>query len=582
MATLANLIVKLTTDIAQYEKQFEKAHKTAAKFAKNLTTIGGDITNAGKTMSMAITAPVVAGFGASILAASDMNETVSKSEVVFGAAAKAVKDFTATASTSLGVTQQQALASAANFGNLFVSMEMGQGEAARMSMDLVKLAADLASFNNLDPTEVMEKLQSGMVGQTEPLRSLGVNMSAATVEAKALEMGYKKVNGVLPESALLAARYAVIMQQTKTAQGDFARTSDGLANSMRIIKAQLGDIAVSIGNLLLPYVVQFAGWMKDLIGKFQGLSPETQKWIVIIAGIAAAIGPILMVVGSLITAISAIIPVVAAVVGAISGPVLAVVAIIAAAAALIYLAWTNNWGGIREKTAAILQGIVDFWNNVLLPGIQNVIKIIVGYWNQVLLPALLAAWKWMNDVLFPFIGAIAEVIGAVLGVAVKALAGLWQKVLMPALIEVWKYLDANVMPIIREVAGWVGEKLTPAFNWLSEAIKKATEWFGGLADKIRNIKLPDWLTPGSPTPLEMGIWGINRAMARLNQATLPDFTAGLRLAPVGIPEIATIKGGANEGEAALIADAVRRMGRPATAQEIAIAVRDAVMKIGNL
>ena len=104
-----------------------------------------------------------------------------------------------------------------------------------MSTGLVQLAADLASFNNLNPEEVFLKLQSGIVGEVEPMRALGVNLSAAAVNAKALQMGLVNANGELTEQAKIMARYALIMEQTGNAQGDFARTSDGLANSTRIL-----------------------------------------------------------------------------------------------------------------------------------------------------------------------------------------------------------------------------------------------------------------------------------------------------------------------------------------------------------
>ena len=349
MTILSTLLVKLGIDKTDYDKGLDDADKKAAVTLKG---IGDKFSSIGKTMSLTVTAPIVAGFALSIKAASDMNETLSKSNVVFGDSAKAVQQFTSSAATNLGMTQQAALEAAGTFGNLFVSMGMGQAPAADMSTDLLQLAADLASFNNLDPTEVLEKLRSGLVGETEPLRSLGVNISETAMKAQALAMGLGDANGNLTEAEKVTARYALIMQQTTTAQGDFARTSDGLANSSRILKAELGDAAATLGAQLLPIVTQVVQTVTGWLASFRELSPETQKIIVIVLAVVAAIGPLLMIIGTLIPALSAIIPVVGAVAGILTFPLIAIIAAVIGIIALLYAAWTNNWGGIREIVAS--------------------------------------------------------------------------------------------------------------------------------------------------------------------------------------------------------------------------------------
>jgi len=188
----------------------------------------------------------------SVGAASDLNETVSKAGVVFGDQSTAILAWAETAATALGQSKQGALDAASGFGNLFVSMGMATGPSADMSMGLVQLASDLASFNNMDPTEALEKLRAGMLGSAEPMQSLGVNMTAASVTAKALEMGLAATADALTPAMLAQARYAIILEQTKTAQGDFTRTSDGLANQQRIMDAQWKDLSATVGQALLP------------------------------------------------------------------------------------------------------------------------------------------------------------------------------------------------------------------------------------------------------------------------------------------------------------------------------------------
>jgi hypothetical protein len=186
--------------------------------------------------------------------ASDLNETVNKVDVVFGQSAASVDTWGNTTASAMGLSKQAAEEAAASIGNLLRSTGTAPAQIAPMSMSLVKLAGDLASFNNIDPTQALDKLKSGLVGQERPLRELGVAISAASVDTEALALGFTKVNGTFTEGQKVQARYALIFAQTKTAQGDFARTSDGLANAQRILNAEFDNAQAVIGEKLLPVV----------------------------------------------------------------------------------------------------------------------------------------------------------------------------------------------------------------------------------------------------------------------------------------------------------------------------------------
>lgn len=365
MSTIVTLAVKLIGDITGYTKSMtdaeRQAQQTATQIGKSVQDAGRSITSLGTTATLGLTLPIAAGALAAVNMASDLEETKNKVSVVFGDMTTSVMDWSKDSAEAFGLSQQQALEAAGTYGNLFLTLGLGQQPAAEMSTSLIGLASDLASFNNANPEEVLAALQSGLVGQSEPMRKFGVNLSEAAVSAKAMEMGLADAEGNLSEAAKVQARYALILEQTTTAQGDFARTADGLANSTRTAKAQIADAGAVLGQQLLPYALQFVKWVSGLVTKFQALTPEQQKWVLILAGVAAAIGPVLVVVGSLVTAIGAIIPVVTAVAGVLAGFALPIIAIIAVLA-LLYFAWKNNWGGIQEKTAAALafiRGLID-------------------------------------------------------------------------------------------------------------------------------------------------------------------------------------------------------------------------------
>lgn len=257
----------------------------------------------GRKASTFVTAPIVAGFAFAVKAASDLSESVNKTDVVFGKSAKAIHSFAQTSAKDLGISKRGAEEAAGTFGNLFVAMKIGQPEAAKMSTSIVKLAADLASFNNVSPEDALEALRAGLVGETEPLRKFGVNLNDAALREEALRLGLvKTTKDVLPPAAKAQAAYSLIMQQTAVAQGDFARTSDGLANQQRILKAELEDTAASVGSKLLPAALKLVNVANDAVTAFVNLPDATQNVILGFLGVAAAAGPVSLIIGKTITA----------------------------------------------------------------------------------------------------------------------------------------------------------------------------------------------------------------------------------------------------------------------------------------
>lgn len=228
---------------------------------------GGRLSSVGKgigTKIMAGLGAVVAGeqivrfFAGAVDAASDLSESQSKVQQVFRGSAGEVERFASTSATSLGQSKQAALEAAGTFGNLFTSLGLSREASADMSIETVKLGSDLASFNNIAPEEALEKLRAGLVGEIEPLRQLGVSFNAADVEARAMKLGLADANGEISESAKVQARMSLIMEQTTNAQGDFTRTSGGLANQQRILSAQWTDMKARIGQALLPVITRLA------------------------------------------------------------------------------------------------------------------------------------------------------------------------------------------------------------------------------------------------------------------------------------------------------------------------------------
>lgn len=253
--------------------------------AKQLDDRAGKIGSSLKKLAVLVGGTaVLRGLKAVIDVASDLEESTSKAATVFGDSFARVEQFADSAATSVGLAKDQALEAAGTFGNLFTATGLARGAAADMSVGIVQLAADLASFNNLEVSEATEKLRAGLVGEAEPLRTLGINITAAATKAKALELGLLDVNGEMDTAAKLQANYALILEQSTTAQGDFARTSGGLANQQRILASEVRNLAGELGTQLLPLALELVTAIRnDLIPAARAAGPA-------LASIAAAGG----------------------------------------------------------------------------------------------------------------------------------------------------------------------------------------------------------------------------------------------------------------------------------------------------
>jgi hypothetical protein len=260
MATLASLLVVMGMDTSAVTAGAAKAEGSLAGLGISAKTMGSVI-----PLAAAAAAVGVVKFAAdAVAAASDFEESVNKVKVVFSDNSAEVIKWSETMAGSFGIAQQAALESAGTFGNLFDAMGLTEQAGTEMSQTLVEMAADLASFNNASPEDVLAAMQSGLTGQIRPLRQYGIEISEAALKQEALAEGITKSTTEMTLGEKVQLRYALILKQTGNAQGDFARTSEGLANQQRILAAQWEDLQVAIGILLLPAVVELTGALNDL------------------------------------------------------------------------------------------------------------------------------------------------------------------------------------------------------------------------------------------------------------------------------------------------------------------------------
>lgn len=280
-----------------------------------------------------------------------------------------------------------------------------------------------------------------------------------------------------------------------------------------------------VGNLLFTFIpFQMLAGIVSYVGSgfftFSGLIH------LIGSELAILLGPI----SGVVTAFGSVVGVAGTVISSVAG-IIAIGALLILGLGELKLAYQNNWFGIRDIMNSIwakIKPILDaFWTwfSVTFPAAA---KLLESAWTSVIKPAL--------DALMKVFAGLAEVLNAVVLKAFEALTGFWQKVLLPVLQKVWDWLITN--PLFKSLVDTINKDVMPALTVMWDALKSAynnilpalkkgfegilsvldkfSDWLSTIADKIKNLKLPPWLTPGSPTPLELGIRGINDAMSEID------------------------------------------------------------------
>lgn len=207
-----------------------------------------------------------------ISAASDLDEAVSATNQIFGDAADAVLKFANGAAEAFGQSKQEALDGALVFGTFGKAAGLAGDDLSDFTTGLLGLSSDLASFRNATPEEAIEAIGAALRGESEPLRRFGVLLDDATLKAEALELGIYDGSGALTQQQKILAAEAAIYKQTTDAQGDFSRTSSGLANSQRILSARLANTTAQIGTALLPVALKLSGFVLDRV------IPAIESW----------------------------------------------------------------------------------------------------------------------------------------------------------------------------------------------------------------------------------------------------------------------------------------------------------------
>lgn len=424
----------------------------------------------------------------SVAEASNLAEVGSKLDQVFGKAGSTfVEGFASKGPAALGQTKLQVENAAASFGIFGKSAGLSGKQLGSFSTDFVQLSTDLASFHNADPSEVVDALGSALRGEAEPMRKYGVLMDDASLKAEAMKQGLITTTkqALTPQQKVLAA-HALIMKQTSDAQGDFAKTSGGLANQQRIFTAQTGQLKATLGAALLPIITRVVTLLNA------GMGPAL-AWIsgTAIPAVTTAFRVVWTAISPVFTSLRS------------SGP-----GIMASLAPLI--AWVQT-----ALIPAVMAVVASFrgWIAVAVPIVQQFVSGMMARIRP-MLPQIKAVFATIGGIVVAAMGLIQAIISRVTSV-VSAIWSRWGGLIMSTTAKVFGGLLAVVSPalsLVRSViqtvtalikgdwkGAWDGVKkvLSDAWDTMKAAAKVGIDAIvtvvGGIAEKVKG-KVSDFGT----------------------------------------------------------------------------------------
>lgn len=539
----------------EVNRHVDDAEKKFSSLSDRLDKMGSKMKDVGGKMTVGLTLPIVAAAGVSIKAFSDLQETINKVDVSFGNQSATVKEWAKNSIKSMGLAQQSALDATALFGDMGTGMGQTQEQASKMSMGLTQLGADMSSFKNVSFERAQTALAGIYTGETEALKGLGIVMTQTNLEEFARAKGINKSMSEMSQAELVQLRYQYVMDKTKNAQGDFARTSDGLANSTRMTKERMKELSAELGEKLAPIWNKVLEVGNKVLDWFNKLSDGQKKVILVIAGVVAAAGPLLIILGSLATAIAAI--------GSVGLIIIAVLAAIGGAVFLVI----QHFGGLQQTVDALKLAFDRIWaviGPILMPAFTSLKDAIVND----LWPALQRLWNLIEPVLLPTL----KVLGIIIGVVIIAQI----------------YIFINVLKIVIEVLGWVinvivnvitwfvnagkaiwnfavdvKNAVVNAYNWVSDKISGIINFFRNIGSNIGNAmgSLTNTITSPFKTAFNAisNFW--NSTVGKLDFKA-PDWVPGIGGKGFSMPKLPTLYTGVRnfKGGPAVVGDVAGRGG----------------------
>lgn len=327
--------------------------------------------------------------------ASDLAEVQNVVDVTFGSATEAINSWSKECLAAYGMNEVSAKRYAGTIGAMLKSSGLAGDAIVDMSKDMVGLAGDMASFYNLDLETAFEKIRSGISGETEPLKQLGINMSVANLEAYALSQGITTAYNEMSQAEQVMLRYNYLMSTTADAQGDFARTQDSYANQTRLLSESWLEFTGVMAEQLLPVLTTIVSWLNNIVAF---LTENADMVSAVLVGLATTVG--ILAVAWVVHAAAQWLAVAAnqaLIVSLLSNPILWIALIIGVLVAAMYR-WIQSIGGVKNAWEICKLALIVGWNAVKLAFFTGV------YWVIDLVDKLKLCWQKAGVAITNFMG----------------------------------------------------------------------------------------------------------------------------------------------------------------------------------
>lgn len=327
--------------------------------------------------------------------ASDLAEVQNVVDVTFGSATEAINSWSKECLAAYGMNEVSAKRYAGTIGAMLKSSGLAGDAIVDMSKDMVGLAGDMASFYNLDLETAFEKIRSGISGETEPLKQLGINMSVANLEAYALSRGITTAYNEMSQAEQVMLRYNYLMSTTADAQGDFARTQDSYANQTRLLSESWLEFTGIMAEQLLPVLTTIVSWLNNIVAF---LTENADMVSAVLVGLATTVG--ILAVAWVVHAAAQWLAVAAnqaLIVSLLSNPILWIAIIIGVLVAAMYR-WIQSIGGVKNAWEICKLALIVGWNAVKLAFFTGV------YWVIDLVDKLKLCWQKAGVAIANFMG----------------------------------------------------------------------------------------------------------------------------------------------------------------------------------
>lgn len=327
--------------------------------------------------------------------ASDLAEVQNVVDVTFGSATEAINSWSKECLAAYGMNEVSAKRYAGTIGAMLKSSGLAGDAIVDMSKDMVGLAGDMTSFYNLDLETAFEKIRSGISGETEPLKQLGINMSVANLEAYALSQGITTAYNEMSQAEQVMLRYNYLMSTTADAQGDFARTQDSYANQTRLLSESWLEFTGIMAEQLLPVLTTIVSWLNNIVAF---LTENADMVSAVFVGLATTVG--ILAVAWVVHAAAQWLAVAAnqaLIVSLLSNPILWIALIIGVLVAAMYR-WIQSIGGVKNAWEICKLALIVGWNAVKLAFFTGV------YWVIDLVDKLKLCWQKAGVAIANFMG----------------------------------------------------------------------------------------------------------------------------------------------------------------------------------